>query len=282
LGDRQDGLFGSSTRRVWIFGWTYFIAWSLSFYPQLLKTHQRRSVTGLSIDFFTVNVVGFTVYTTTTYLFLFSSTIRDQYALRHPTSPVPSVQLNDLAFGVHALILTIFMWCQFWFFGFKRDPSQKLSPGMSGVIVGSGATVTAVSLLVYFGVGTWEALDIAYTLGYIKLLITILKYIPQAYLHYRRKSTVGWSIHNIILDTTGGSLSLAQLFLDSALAGDLWGGTFGNPLKLGLGFVTLGFDSIFLAQHYVWYREKTPRTLIPTSVTVSEPNRRNYGTVNMV
>ncbi|RPB27552.1 hypothetical protein L211DRAFT_855827 [Terfezia boudieri ATCC MYA-4762] len=240
-----------------------FMAWSLSFYPQLIQTYRRRSVTGLSIDFFTINVVGFAVYTVSTYLFLFSSTIRKQYASRHRSAPEPSVQYNDLAFGVHALILTVLTWSQFWCFGYKREPSQKLSIGMITLIIGSAAVTTIVSSLVYLQIGKLEALDIVYTLGYIKLFITILKYIPQVHLNYRRESTVGWSVYNILLDTTGGTLSLAQLFLDSALAGDLWGGTFGNPLKLGLGLVSLGFDGIFLCQHYIWFRGKAPLELIP-------------------
>lgn len=171
------------------------------------------------------------------------------------------------------------MWSQFWFFGFKRDATQKLSAGMTGVIAGSAVAITIVGFLAYLKVDGWEALDVAYTLGYIKLLITILKYIPQAHLNYQRESTVGWSIHNILLDTTGGTLSLAQLFLDSALAGDLWGGTFGNPLKLGLGVVTLLFDGIFLCQHYVWYRGKVPYESVLDADAQSEQNQRSYGAV---
>lgn len=37
----------------------------------------------------------------------------------------------------------------------------------------------------------------------------------QAWYNYRRKSTIGWSIGNILLDFTGGSLSLLQMFLDA-------------------------------------------------------------------
>lgn len=35
----------------------------------------------------------------------------------------------------------------------------------------------------------------------------------QAYLNYRRKSTIGWSIGNVLLDSVGGLLSLAQIVL---------------------------------------------------------------------
>ena len=32
-------------------------------------------------------------------------------------------------------------------------------------------------------------------------------------MNFRRKSTEGWSIGNVLLDFTGGSLSMVQLFL---------------------------------------------------------------------
>ena len=32
-------------------------------------------------------------------------------------------------------------------------------------------------------------------------------------MNFRRKSTLGWSIGNVLLDFTGGSLSLLQMFL---------------------------------------------------------------------
>ena len=35
----------------------------------------------------------------------------------------------------------------------------------------------------------------------------------QAYMNFRRKSTEGWSIGNVLLDFTGGSFSLLQMFL---------------------------------------------------------------------
>ncbi len=45
-------------------------------------------------------------------------------------------------------------------------------------------------------------------MGYAKAAITFVKYCPQVYLNYKRKSTVGWSLANVMLDFTGGSLSL--------------------------------------------------------------------------
>ena len=104
----------------------------------------------------------------------------------------------------------------------------------------------------------WQALDIVYTLGYTKLLITTIKYLPQALTNYRRKSTIGWSIEQILLDFLGGVLSIAQLVIDSGLQtadGDGgWEGVRGNPVKFGLGNVSVGWNLVFLWQHYGLYR----------------------------
>lgn len=39
-------------------------------------------------------------------------------------------------------------------------------------------------------------------------------------MNYRRKSTEGWSIGNVLLDFTGGSLSMLQMFLLAYNNGD--------------------------------------------------------------
>lgn len=52
-------------------------------------------------------------------------------------------------------------------------------------------------------------------MGYMKLSISFLKYLPQFYWNYKRKSTEGWSIFNIILDLTGGLFSFGQMGLEA-------------------------------------------------------------------
>jgi len=47
-----------------VLGWTYFAAWSASFYPQALLNWARRSVVGLSFDFALLNLVGYLCYST--------------------------------------------------------------------------------------------------------------------------------------------------------------------------------------------------------------------------
>jgi hypothetical protein len=45
-----------------VVGWVYFVAWSVSFYPQIYINFKRKSVVGLNFDFLALNLVGFTLY----------------------------------------------------------------------------------------------------------------------------------------------------------------------------------------------------------------------------
>jgi cystinosin len=88
----------------------------------------------------------------------------------------------------------------------------------------------------------------------VKLIITVVKYCPQVWVNYKRKSTVGWSIWQILLDLSGGVLSIAQLLLDSSFQDD-WSGITGNPVKFLLGNVSIVFDLVFVVQHYILYKD---------------------------
>lgn len=91
-----------------------------------------------------------------------------------------------------------------------------------------------------------------YTFSYVKLVVTIVKYIPQAWVNYKRQSTVGWDITQILFDLAGGVLSIMQLVIDSSFQDD-WSGITGNPVKFGLGNITIIFDLILVVQHYYFY-----------------------------
>jgi cystinosin len=109
-----------------------------------------------------------------------------------------------------------------------------------------------VSLFVSIG-GVLAWLDLLYFISYVKLAVTLIKYVPQAYMNFRRKSTVGWSIGNVLLDFTGGTLSILQMLLISYNYDD-WGSIFGDPTKFGLGAFSICFDLLFMTQHYILYR----------------------------
>ena len=113
-----------------------------------------------------------------------------------------------------------------------------------------------------------STLTLLYFYSYVKLSITIIKYVPQAWMNYKRKSTEGWSIGNILLDFTGGVLSVVQMFL-LALNYDDWSSIFGSPTKFGLGLFSILFDLLFIFQHYVLYRHR-PLAVAPINDTADE------------
>lgn len=87
-----------------LLGWTYTIAWSLSFYPQFILNYRRKSSTGLSSDFVAINPTGhFSLLIVNLALYL-SSTVRRQYQSRHE-GHLPQVRLNDVYFSAHATLL---------------------------------------------------------------------------------------------------------------------------------------------------------------------------------
>ncbi|RYO70284.1 hypothetical protein AA0113_g3325 [Alternaria arborescens] len=244
-----------------VLGWAYFLSWSLSFYPQPISNYIRKSTLGLAIDFPTLNVLGFTCYTISTACFLYSPTIKSQYAYRHPEAPQTTVRFNDFLFAAHGAVMCVIIYSQFFekIWGFEIGKRQKVSRVILGVWWGCVLAIVVVVMLVKTR-GTegndaqgWAWIDVIYTLGYVKLLTVFLKYIPQAWVNYKRKSTLGWSIYPMLLDFAGGWLSLAQLCIDSALEND-WSGVTGNPVKFGLGNITIVFDIIFMLQHYVLYK----------------------------
>ncbi|KAL1311713.1 hypothetical protein AAFC00_001813 [Neodothiora populina] len=235
------------------------ISWSLSFYPQPILNWHLRSTAGFSFDFAALNVVGFFCYTVSTAAFLFSPTILRQYAQRYPLDPVPTVRFNDFVFALHALVLVLVVFTQFWHrlwrFHGRRD---HLSAIIIGILGGSSLGVAIVAIIALEQRSrddpyAWKGIDVIYALSYVKLLVTFIKYMPQALRNYRKKSTAGWAIHTIYMDLLGGVTSLMQLIIDSSLQSDWADGIKGNPVKFGLSLVSLAFDTIFMIQHYVLY-----------------------------
>lgn len=55
-----------------------------------------------------------------------------------------------------------------------------------------------------------------------------------------------------MLDFTGGTLDILQMILQAVNVND-WSAFYANPVKFGLGFVSIFFDIIFMVQHYVLY-----------------------------
>ena len=256
-------------------GYVYFICWSISFYPQVISNFRRRSTGGLSADFCVLNVIGFGAYTAYNASMFWSSAIRDLYREKYHSEV--TVQSNDVAFALHALVLSTVTLIQIMYYGGSERPSKIIVL----IVVLTLALCAAFPVVVlYYKMYSW--LDYLYVLSYVKIAISLIKYMPQVILNHRRKSTAGWSIWNILLDFMGGLLSDLQLVCDCWVVNDFSGIT-GNLAKFGLGFVSMFFDISFMTQHYILYPESARETGEPgrpeTEPLLSERERNPEHTI---
>ncbi|KAM7534431.1 hypothetical protein Aperf_G00000117995 [Anoplocephala perfoliata] len=240
-----------------IVGWIYFLAWTLSFYPQIILNCRRKSVIGLSFDFIAYNVIGFLCYSIFNIGLYFVSRIQDEYFKIYPLGVNP-VQLNDLFFSVHALLITLVVVVQCVVY---HRGSQRVSNLCKVISLLMVLFIGLSSLLAIINSITW--LSALYLFSYVKLLVTLIKYVPQAILNCRRQSCVGWSLGNVTLDFVGGIFSIAQMFIIAYNCDD-WGSVFGSPTKLGLGLVSVSFDVFFFIQHHVYRQRNLGTRLRPT------------------
>ena len=72
-----------------VLGWIYFVAWSVSFYPQIYQNWRRKSVVGLNFDFVALNIVGFVLYSLFNVSLYWIPVIQDDYFELHPTGVIP-------------------------------------------------------------------------------------------------------------------------------------------------------------------------------------------------
>ncbi|XP_065097940.1 cystinosin [Paramisgurnus dabryanus] len=232
-----------------VIGWIYFLAWSVSFYPQAYENWRRRSVVGLNFDFIVLNLTGFVAYSVFNVGLFWVPYIQEEFLKKDPNGVIP-VDANDVFFSLHAVVLTLIYICQCVIY---ERGGQKVSKVAIGLLVFAWSFAFVSLFVAVAHIITW--LEYLYYFSYIKLGVTLVKYIPQAYMNYRRKSTEGWSIGGILLDFTGGSCSLIQMFLE-AFNNDKWKFIFGDPTKFGLGIFSIFFDIVFIIQHYCLYRNR--------------------------
>ena len=251
LEEEKDALFYLSE----IFGWTYFIAWSVSFYGQVIENYRRKSVSGLNFDFEIYNLVGFATYT----IYNIRGYLDDNLG-------TGTVKIQDIIFSCHALLLTVVTLIQILYYFDPKDKLQNISYITITIILlmiwGAFLLVIVESGLEYYDPHVKEERKYIFNslvyMGWCKVFISLIKYIPQVISNYQRKSTIGWNIHNILLDFTGGAFSFGQNIIDS-FRDEFSVTSEGQPkglniAKFALSFISIFFDIIFMTQHYVLYK----------------------------
>ncbi|GJQ70983.1 hypothetical protein Trydic_g897 [Trypoxylus dichotomus] len=213
-----------------IIGWTYFFTWTVSFYPQVYENHKRKSVVGLNLDYVVVNITGYATYALFNLGLYYIPAIREQYAERYPFS-IMSVLPNDIFFGLHGLVLTLYIGLQC--LCYERG-DQTISWFGKAFHYAAALVLIIAASLCFSSYILW--LDFLYICSYIKLAVTFCKYTPQAVMNYKRQSTEGWSIEAVLLDIVGGICSIVQIFLNIYNYNESWAWLLENPTKLWLGY----------------------------------------------
>ncbi|XP_057521408.1 cystinosin homolog [Amaranthus tricolor] len=231
------------------FGWIAFFSWSISFYPQVILNFRRKSVVGLNFSFVVLNLTKHTAYLIYNATLYFSSVVQNQYRQKYGHDQMIPVAANDVAFSIHAVVLTAFTLFQIIIY---ERGNQKFSK-ISLIIVSVAWSAAAVCVFIALPTHSWLWLISVFNI--IQVTMTVIKYIPQAFMNFYRKSTEGFSIGNILLDFLGGVTNYAQMATQSIDQGS-WVNFYGNIGKTLLSLVSVLFDLLFMLQHYVLYRSK--------------------------
>lgn len=224
----------------------------VSLHMQVFENWRRHSVVGLSLDYLVYSLVGFLCYAAYTGALYFSTGVQEAYIQAHHGAS-SDVQLADVLFAAHAVTMSVFVVYQCTIFERQGQRLSTLCKSVSGLV---GFSVLAYLMHMQrtcdvSDCNSW--MPLLYFLGGVKILMTVIKYTPQALLNWKRRSTVGWQINNVLLDLCGGMLCLTQIVLDAVSRGELSVIT-GNPAKLGISSISIAFDFLFIFQHYVLYR----------------------------
>ncbi|KAL8266416.1 hypothetical protein R6Q59_003760 [Mikania micrantha] len=159
------------------------------------------------------------------------------------------VAANDVAFSCHAVLLTAFTLFQIIIYD---RGTQKVSRITMAIIIVAWTTVT---ICVFIAIPKHSWLWLISCFNMLQVFMTVIKYIPQAIMNFKRKSTIGFSIGNILLDLLGGITNYGQMAVQS-IDQHSWVNFYGNMGKTLLSLVSIFFDLLFIVQHYLLYPAK--------------------------
>ncbi|KAJ9135418.1 hypothetical protein P3X46_032604 [Hevea brasiliensis] len=231
------------------FGWIAFFSWSISFYPQVILNFRRKSVVGLNFDFMVLNLTKHSSYLIYNASLFFSSAIQKQYFEKYGHEQMIPVAANDVAFSIHAVLLTAIMLFQIAIYDRGNQKVSKIAIA----IVCAVWLVAAVCFFIALPSHSW--LWLISIFNSIQVFMTVIKYIPQAVMNFIRKSTDGFSIGSILLDFIGGVTNYAQMAVQS-IDQNSWVNFYGNIGKTLISLVSIFFDLLFMCQHYILYPAK--------------------------
>ena len=199
-----------------------------------MVTQKIKSKKGLSINFLILNTLGYICYT-----------LYNAYGLIYSARYSPQVHLSDLLISLFSLSLLTFsitIWIIY--------PKNKNHPELFWNLFVVASLASIICYWIFFADNIEDLFEF---LGMQKVFLTIVKYCPQVYHIWVKRSTWGFSIWYVNLDMIGSVCNTLQIVVD--IENDKIGM---NYAKFGLGFVGIFFDSIFMFQHHVLYGGSQP------------------------
>lgn len=166
-----------------IIGWVYFFAWSLSFYPQILLNFYRKNTIGFNTDKLAYDFIGFGCFSIYCFTFRYVSSVREEYRDRHHGNN-PTVQVNDVAFGFHAVFMTVIQIVQVVTYNGRVQAPTKNCLICSGSLIAVITLYLLVCLMADSSV--FVLLNWLYFLSFVKIAVTLIKYAPQVWLNHSR------------------------------------------------------------------------------------------------
>ncbi|XP_059451755.1 cystinosin homolog [Corylus avellana] len=235
-----------------VLGWTSFLSWTMGFYPQVILNFRRKSVVGMSFDFVVLNFTKHSSYLIYNASLFFSPTIQKQYYEKYGYGEMIPVAANDVAFSTHAVLVTTLLLFQIVIY---ERGSQKVSK-IAIAIISAVWLFAAACFFIALPSHSW--LWLISTFNSIQVFMTVIKYIPQVFMNFKRKSTDGFSIGYFLLDIFGALTSFLQMAVQSIDQGSLVN-FYGNKGKVLLSLVSMSFDIIFMCQRFVLYPVEQPQ-----------------------
>ncbi|KAG8384912.1 hypothetical protein BUALT_Bualt04G0167500 [Buddleja alternifolia] len=165
----------------------------------LVHKFPTHSVVGLNFDFVVLNLTKHSSYLIYNASLFFSSTVQRQYREKFGLNEMIPVAANDVAFSIHAVLLTTFTLFQIAIYD---RGNQKVSKASLGIVSVAWLSI-AVCVVVAIPRHSWFWLISCFNT--VQAVMTIIKYIPQVsiffdilfmvqhYVLYRPKKTVNSS-----------------------------------------------------------------------------------------
>lgn len=247
--------------------------WSLSYYPQLIQNWHRKSTAGMSIASLWYSLLGFTLFLAYT---IFAPMDMAMHALQDQIYAV-----QDQIFAVHALLITALTLMQVPFYATN---TLAEFPQFRGQRV--GFLLIAMDLCLLLTVGkVMTMMDIIYACGSLRGVTSFMKYAPQLWLNYQRKSTDGFAMGSIYCDFAGCVMCLLQLLISCQYDPSTatlrsawnWDPIMGNKSRVFLGCYAIKLCLGFMYQHFVLYPGATPQDVSPLLSAKTSASQKSYG-----